>query len=314
MRFAAIFALAVALHAAGPRWPAGLDLYRPVPEDNRLTAAKIALGKRLFNDRWLSRDGSLSCASCHDRRKSFTDGWTVAEGVGGARGERNVPTIVNRAWGSRFLLDGRAATLEEQALLPIFNPKELGMTPEAVLELLRSSRYRSEFLTAFGDEPSLENASRALASYMRTILSGDSTHDRHVLSVSAQRGLGLFRGKARCTACHGGPNFTDEEFHNTGVAWRTGIVTDEGRAAITHVAGDRGAFKTPTLREVSRTAPYMHDGSAASLDEVIEFYDGGGQRNPGLDSKIRPLHLTGGEKQDLLAFLKSLAGRIQDGD
>jgi cytochrome c peroxidase len=233
--------------------------------------------------------------------------------VGGARGDRNVPTIVNRAWGSSFLLDGRAATLEEQALQPVLNPEELGMTPETVLELLRSSRYRSEFLTTFGAEPSLEDASRALASYMRTILSGDSPYDRHVLNADAQRGFGLFRGKAGCSACHAGPNFTDEEFHNTGVAWRTGIVTDEGRAGITHAIGDRGAFKTPTLREVSRTAPYMHDGSLGTLDEVIEFYDGGGQPNLGLDPKIRPLHLTGAEKQDLLAFLKSLAGRIQDG-
>jgi cytochrome c peroxidase len=313
MRFAAVFALAVALHAAGPRWPLGLDLYRPLPENNRLTPTEIALGKRLFNDRRLSRDGSLSCAGCHDRRRAFTDGRRVAEGVGGARGERNVPIIVNRAWGSSFLLDGRAATLEEQALQPIFNPKELGMTPETMLELLRSSRYRADFLAAFGDEPSLENASRALASYMRTILSGDSPYDRRVLSESAQRGLALFRGKAGCNACHAGPNFTDELFHNTGIAWRTGIVTDEGRAGVTHAAADRGAFKTPTLREVSRTAPYMHDGSLATLDEVIEFYDGGGQRNPGLDARIRPLHLTASEKQDLVAFLQSLAGRTRDG-
>ncbi len=234
--------------------------------------------------------------------------------MGGARGERNVPIIVNRAWGSSFLLDGRAATLEEQALQPVFNPKELGMTPETILELLRSSRYRSEFLTTFGDEPSLDNASRALASYMRTILSGDSPYDRRILSEPAQRGLALFRGKAGCSACHAGPNFTDEQFHNTGIAWRTGIVTDEGRAGVTHADADRGAFKTPTLRDASRTPPYMHDGSLATLEDVIEFYNGGGQRNPGLDAKIRPLHLTDGEKQDLIAFLQSLAGRVRDGD
>ncbi len=153
--------------------------------------------------------------------------------MGGARGERNVPIIVNRAWGSSFLLDGRAATLEEQALQPIFNPNELGMIPDTMLDLLRSSRYRSEFRTAFGGEPSLENASRALASYMRTIVSGDSPYDRRVLSEPAQRGVALFHGKARCSECHAGPNFTDEDFHNTGIAWRTGVVTDEGRAIVT---------------------------------------------------------------------------------
>ena len=132
--FAFIFGLAVVLHTAAPRWPLGLDLYRPVPDDNRLTPAKIALGKRLFNNRRLSRDGSLSCAGCHDRRQAFTDGRRVAEGRGRRGGDQNVPILVNRAWGSSFLLDGRAATLEEQALQRIFNPKELGMTPETMLK------------------------------------------------------------------------------------------------------------------------------------------------------------------------------------
>jgi cytochrome c peroxidase len=319
MRIAALFAVTVVLYAAGPRLPLGVELYRPTPENNRLTPAKISLGRRLFFDRRLSRDGSLSCAGCHDARRALTDGRIVAQGVAGALGNRNTPIIVNRTWGESFFLDGRAATLEQLALQPILNPKELGMTGDAVLSLMRAS-YRSRFRAAFGSEPSLELTAKAIASYVRTIVDGDSPFDRYAtgdasaLSESARRGLVLFQGKAGCGQCHSGPNLTDEEFHNTGVAWRTGTLTDEGRFAVTHAAVDRGAFKTPTLREISRTAPYMHDGSIGTLDEVIEFYDGGGQRNPGLDARIRPLHLTDVEKQDLFAFLKSLAGRIQDGD
>ncbi len=279
--------------------PLGLDLYRPVPEDNRLTRAKIALGRRLFHDRRLSRDGSLSCASCHDPRRAFTDGRRVAQGLGGARGGRNTPAIVNRAWGASFFWDGRTVTLEQQVLQPILSPKELGMTQEAVLAVTRA--------------PSLEVVAQALASYVRTIVAGDSAFDRGTLSDSARRGLALFHGKAGCGACHAGSLFTDEQFHNTGIAWRTGVLTDEGRAGVTHADRDRGAFKTPSLREVARTAPYMHDGGLATLEQVIDYYDRGGQRNPGLDSRLRPLHLFPAEKQDLVTFLRSLTGRVRDG-
>jgi cytochrome c peroxidase len=308
-----LIGVAAALHAAAPRLPLGLDLYRPAPEDNRVTPDKIALGRRLFHDRRLSRDGSLACATCHDSRRAFTDGRGVAQGIGGVRGERNTPTIINRAWGASFFLDGRSATLEEQVLQPILDAKELGMTPEALLALIRSSRYRSQFRAAFGGaEPSIELAARALASYVRTIVAGDSDFDQDKLSPSARRGLALFQGKAGCIACHPGPLFTDEQFHNTGVAWRSGVLTDEGRARVTKAPQDLGAFKTPTLREIARTAPYMHDGSFASLEQVIDYYDRGGQKNPGLDSRLRPLHLSASEKQDLLAFLRALTGRIQD--
>ena len=318
MRFATLLLFAVALHAAAPRLPLGLDLYRPVPEDNRLTPAKIALGRRLFNDRRLSRDGSLSCAGCHDPRRAFVYGRRVAQGVDGARGDRNVPIIVNRAWGASFFLDGRAATLEQQVLQPILDPRELAMTADGVLALARSA-YRSQFRAAFGSEPTMDHVARALASYVRTIVAGDSPYDRYLagdrsaLSEAAQRGLALFRGKAGCSGCHISPNFTDEQFHNTGVAWRTGALADEGRARVTGAPEDRGAFKTPTLREVTRTAPYMHDGSFAALDRVIDYYDRGGQKNPGLDTRLRPLHLSAVEKQDLLVFLGTLAGRITDG-
>jgi cytochrome c peroxidase len=324
-----VFGAAI-LQAAGPRLPPGLDLYRPVPEENPITPAKIALGRRLFHDRRLSRDGSRSCASCHDPRRAFTDGRTLAVGPAGAVGRRNVPTIVNRAWGRSFFWDGRASTLEQQALLPILNPIELGALPDDVVTLSRSRAYRDDFQKAFGADPVLDDVARALATYVRTIVAGDSPYDRFAagdesaLGRSARRGLGLFTGRAGCAACHSGPTFTDEQFHNTGVAWRpstgSGQVpstgsepSDIGRAAVSGRDDDRGAFKTPTLREVARTAPYMHDGSLATLDEVIDYYDRGGQRNPGLDSMLRPLGLTLQDKRDLGAFLGSLTGRVSDG-
>ena len=163
------------------------------------------------------------------------------------------------------------------------------------------------------------DVSRALASYVRSILSGDSAYDRFVsgdrgaLSLEQQEGLQIFRGKANCTACHVGPTFTDERFHNTGVAWRSGSLLDVGRAAVTGNDHDRGAFKTPSLREVARTAPYMHDGSLTTLEGVIDYYDRGGNVNPELDTDVRPLRLTAREKNAIRTFLESLGGTILDG-
>jgi cytochrome c peroxidase len=272
--------------------PLGLDLYLPHPEDNALTAEKIELGRRLFFDRRLSRDGSIACASCHDPERTFSDGRAVAIGVFGRVGRRNAPALINRGYGRAFFWDGRVATLEEQVLKPIQDSNEMDMTlPEAAERVSLS----------------IEEVSRALASYVRSLLSGDSAFDRFVngdrraLSSEEEAGLRLFRGKGNCVACHVGPNFTDERLHNTGVAWRDGRLAEKG-------AG-RGDFKTPTLREVARTAPYMHDGSLTTLEDVIAYYDRGGNRNPGLDSELRPLRLSTAEKQALVAFLASLSGR-----
>lgn len=313
MRWIAWCVFAAALHGADFAPLSGLDRYRPAPDENPLTPRKIALGRRLFGDRRLSRDGSLSCASCHRPSQAFTDGKRVARGVAGARGDRNVPTIVNRAWGSAFFWDGRAGTLEEQALQPILNSKELGMTAEGILSVVGSPAYARDFRAAFGSRATLTLVARALASYVRTVVSGDSPYDRRTLNPAAQRGMKLFFGKAGCSACHAGPNFTDEQFHNTGVAWRTGSPADIGRAAVTGAAQDQGAFKTPTLRDVARTGPYMHDGSFATLAEVVDYYDRGGQKNAGLDAALRPLHLTAEEKAEIVAFLESLTGRIETG-
>ena len=317
----ALFAALAPAMLAEIRLPLGLDLYRPIPEDNPITAEKVKLGKKLFGDKLLSRDRSLSCKGCHQPKKAFTDGRAKAVGVYGRKGPRSVPTLVNRAYGRTFFWDGRTSTLEEQVVKPIESESEMDMTlGEAVDRLKRKSRYRKMFQQAFHREPNGEDLARALASYVRTIYSGDSPFDRYIygkrgtLSDQQRRGLRIFRGKGNCTACHIGPTFSDEEFHNTGVAWRDGKLQDEGRFAITGEAELKGAFKTPTLREAARTAPYMHDGSLATLQDVINFYSDGGRKNPHLDEEIKPRNLTGQEKQDLLAFLKSLTGTIQQGN
>ena len=303
------------------RLPLGLDLYRPIPEDNPVTAAKVKLGKKLFGEKLLSRDHSLACKGCHQPKRAFTDGRAKAIGVYGRQGSRSVPTLVNRAYGLAFFWDGRTSTLEEQVIKPIESEAEMDMTVgEAVDRLKRKSRYRKMFQQAFRREPNGEDLARALASYVRTIYSGDSPFDRYIygkrgaLTDQQRRGLRIFRGKGNCTACHIGPTLTDEDFHNTGVAWRDDKIQDEGRSAITGEPELKGAFKTPTLRETARTAPYMHDGSLATLQDVINFYSDGGRKNPHLDEEIKPRNLTSQEKQDLLAFLQSLTGTIEQGN
>ncbi len=302
------------------RPPLGLDLYRPIPEDNPPTFEKVKLGKKLFGDKLLSRNRSLACKGCHQPKKAFTDGRARAVGVYGRKGNRSVPTLVNRAYGRAFFWDGRTSTLEEQVVKPIESESEMDMTvPEVVERLNRKRRYRKMFRQAFGREINGEDLARALASYVRTIYSGDSPFDRYIygdrnaLSGEARRGLRIFRGKGNCTACHVGPTLSDEEFHNTGVAWRNTKFLDDGRYAVTKQEKDRGKFKTPTLREIARTAPYMHDGTFITLEDVIDFYSDGGRENPYRDEEIRSLKLTAPGKKELLAFLKSLTGRVSEG-
>jgi cytochrome c peroxidase len=262
------------------------------------------LGRKLFFDKRLSRNGTLGCASCHDPKRAFSDGQVVARGINGTEGARNAPTLINRGYGSSFFWDGRADSLEHQTLQPILNPIELGLT-EAELE--RRTGMKTRDVTA------------ALASYVRTIRSGDSRFDQYAagrtdsLNAVERAGLKLFRGNGGCTTCHIGPNFSDEQFHNTGVAWREGSLADEGRFAVSGNSRDHGAFKTPTLREIARTAPYMHDGSLATLEDVVEFYSEGGRQNPYLDPGIRPRKFTPREKRALVAFLQSLNGQILEG-
>lgn len=310
-----------ATERAGPffsRLPVGARVQLPVPADNHITRAKVELGRTLFFDTRLSRDGSLACASCHKPARAFTDGRPTAVGVGGQVGRRNAPTLVNRAYGRSLFWDGRVRTLEEQALLPLTSPNELGNTHEEIVRRLSSSQpYRRRFAQAFGtEEVTIERVAAAIASFERTLVSGDSPFDRYrelgdsaAVSAEARRGLEIFLGRARCVLCHDGQLFTDERFHNSGVAFRDGALADSGRYIVTGRPEDLGAFKTPTLREIERTAPYMHDGSLAALEEVIEFYDRGGNGNPHLDPLLTPLSLTATEKHALVAFLRSLNGR-----
>ena len=273
--------------------PLGLDLYMPVPEDNPVTDDKVEIGRRLFNDRRLSRDGTVSCASCHEPDRAFSDGRPVAVGVLGRTGRRNSPALVNRGYGRAFFWDGRVRTLEELVLQPIQDPDEMDLT-------LGEASTRAGL--------PVSEISHALASYVRSLLSGDAPFDRFVngdreaLSPEQQRGLQVFRGKGNCASCHAGPTFSDERLHNTGVAWRDGRLSDQGAA--------RGDFKTPTLREIVRTAPYMHDGSLTALDDVVEHYNRGGRANPFLDVEMRPLGLTETDKRELIAFLGALSGTM----
>jgi cytochrome c peroxidase len=276
------------------------------------TAAKVALGKRLFFDTSLSIDEWISCSSCHDPGHGFSDPRRFSVGVLGFRGKRHAPTLLGRGLGESQFWDGRAGTLEEQVVQPITNPEEMGMTMEVLLARLnRDPSYRG--LTR-------ESLADALASYVRTLRSEGSDFDFFisgwpmVFSDQELEGLRLFRGKAQCYVCHAGNQFTDESFHNTGVAWNNGALQDEGRAAITGKQYHRGAFKTPSLRDVGSRGPYMHDGSLLTLEDVIEFYDRGGNPNPYLDENIVPLHLSPAEKKALLAFLRrGLTGSIREG-
>lgn len=298
-------------------WPLGLEPDFLVSMDNPITESKVRLGKRLFFDERLSKDGSMSCATCHDPAQGFSNGSAVAEGVLGLKGNRNVPSIINRLFGRSQFWDGRSETLESQALGPLLNPIEMAMSKELLLERLKGDTvYQWLFEDAFDSVPTLDGVGKAIASFERTLLSGSTPFDRYewngekeALNESAIRGLALFRGKARCSTCHIGTNLTDEKFHNLGAGKGEGQ-KDPGLAGVTKNSADFGKFKTPTLRNITLTAPYMHDGSLATLEDVIVFYDQGGRPNPNLDKEIKTLELTDQDKADLLEFLKSLTGPV----
>lgn len=276
------------------------------PKDNPPTPEKISLGKQLYFDGRLSADNKVSCATCHDPAKGFSNGDQFATGVEGQKGGRNSPTIINSAYGNLQFWDGRAKSLEDQAMGPVQNPIEMKMTLDDVVKKLNAiDGYKKQFQQVFGTDVTADGMAKAIAAYERTVLSGDAPYDKFkagdkaALSEAAARGLKLFLGKANCSACHSGASFTDNGFHNIGVPGK-----DEGRAAINKSEGDKGAFKTPTLREIARTAPYMHDGSMKTLEEVVAHYNKGGTPHPQLDEEIFPLKLTETEAADLVTFLK----------
>jgi len=308
--------LALGCGAANPpgvrRAPLGLDELMTIPAANPSTAAKVALGERLFFERSLSLDHSLSCASCHRPDRVFSDTSATSVGVGGRRGRRNAPTLINRAYARSLFWDGRVTTLEEQVIHPIQDSLEMALPlGDLVSRLAGDASYRADFRGAFGADPSATRVAFALASYVRTLRSADAPVDRWragdttAMSAPARLGMTVFMGKGNCTGCHVGPNFSDEQFHNTGVAWRTGMPVDSGRFSVTGDPADVAAFKTPTLRAVACTAPYMHDGSLGTIEDVIDFYDRGGHANPRLDDEIHPLHLSSAEKHGLASLLRS---------
>jgi cytochrome c peroxidase len=310
----------LALPSDRPPLPYGMPLYMPGAAGVPLDARAAALGRALFFDPRLSADGRVSCASCHDPARAFTDGRRVSTGVHGAAGTRNAPTLVNRAFGEAQFWDGRVRTLLEQVLHPIEDPREMGLSRDvAAARIAADATYTAWFRDVAGDVVNARSLAVSLAAYVASIMSGDAPFDRWTagdtlaLDAEARHGRRLFDGRARCSLCHRGPNFTDEQFHNTGIAWRAGLPADSGRFAVTAAPRDIGAFKTPTLREIEHTAPYMHDGSLRTLDDVVEFYDRGGIANIALDRQLVPLGLTTVEKRALVAFLRSLSGRVREG-
>lgn len=297
--------------------PFGLDeSAMAIPDDNPLTKEKIELGRLLFFDKRLSKDNTVACASCHMPQFAFTDGQRVSTGIRGQKGGRSAPASLNRLFSKGQFWDGRAATLEEQSVGPFINPVEHGFAnhDEMVAKMKKVQGYRKLFQQVFGTDITIDGVGKAIASFQRTILSGNSPADRFdmgqeekAISPEAQRGLELFRGKARCTKCHSGFNFTDEKFHNLGIGWDNNKV-DLGRYMVTKNPEDIGAFKTPTLREIARSAPYMHDGRFKTLEDVVNFYNQGGVKNPHQDELIIPLELTDQEKRDVVEFLHTLNG------
>jgi cytochrome c peroxidase len=321
-----------------------------IPADNPQSSEKIELGKQLFKDKRFSADGSISCASCHHPDKAFTDGLPVAQGLNGQLGTRNAPTVLNAVFYETLFLDGRANSFEDQALGPFINPIEHGLlNHQAIVDVVQNDLiYTQQFKKVFAvqkNEIKIGYMTKAIASYERTLISGDSLFDRYlfgrdhsVLSASAERGLGVFKNKGNCVTCHeiswNNALFTDNRFYNIGVGFnRLTPVLDEfiasinqginpdgfpltalqrselGRFSVTKQVADIGRFKTPTLRNIALTAPYMHDGSMLTLEEVIEHYDKGGDKNKFIDTKIFPLQLTKQEKQDLVAFMKALTSQ-----
>ncbi len=305
--------------------PLGLPAL-PIPEDNPPTEKTIALGRKLFYDTGLSADGKLSCASCHGPANGFADPRRFSVGFENKTGDRNAPTVINSAYSPLQFWDGRAATLEAQAAGPIANPVEMNLPHEqCVAKLNAEPAYVKLFDEAFGPGgATMLRMQNAIASFERTVLAGNSPFDRYqygkdpkAMSPEAIRGLAIFKdvNRGNCAVCHtiGETDalFTDGKFHNLGSGMdANGEVKDLGRFKETKIETDRGAFKTPTLRNIEKTAPYMHDGSQKSLKAVIDFYVGGGNSNLYRDKEIKELKLTGRDREDLVEFMKALTGEL----
>ncbi len=298
----------------------------PVPADNPPTTETIALGRRLFYDPILSADNTVSCSTCHSPSHGFSDARAVSLGVQQQPGTRNSLTALNSVYFHQEFWDGRAASLEAQVEGPVQNPAEMGNSFRGVEKKLNADpSYRVQFAQAWGPGPiQFQMVEKSIASFERTLVSGNSPfdrwkygHDENAVSAAVKRGFVVFTAqqKGNCAACHSvgadSALFTDNKFHNIGVGVDFGKFKDDGVFSVTHNVNDRGKFKTPSLRNIALTAPYMHDGSMKTLKEVMDFYIGGGNSNSNLDSEVHKLDfLTRGERSDLLEFLNSLTGEM----
>lgn len=325
-----------------------------IPEDNPLTLAKIELGRQLYFDRRFSAGNEVSCADCHHPSFGYAKDTQFGVGIKGQTGNRNSPTSFNRIISKAQFWDGRADSLEAQAVGPIQNPIEMGFTHEKAVAFIKATPgYKVQFVKIFGREPNIDDVGRAIASFERTLVTGESPYDPYErlrrfqetfaddledlealkedneelytrfvelkkaadanpMSESAKRGRDLFFStKSNCSACHVGVNFTDELYHNLGVGMDQ-KEPDLGRFAVTKDPKDTGAFKTPSLRNIAQTGPYMHDGSQKTLMEVVEWYAKGGHPNKHLSEKIQKLDLSEQDKQDLVAFMEALTGPLPE--
>ncbi|MEL7496848.1 MAG: cytochrome c peroxidase [Planctomycetota bacterium] len=289
------------------------------PDDNPVTFSKIALGRQLFFDPILSTNDQVACATCHRPEHGLASKEPVAIGIKGRKGTRNAPSILNAAYAKSLTWDGRDADLEAQVLGPLTNENELGNDLDAIIKKLKSDpNYPELFAKAFEVKPetavTVDHLAKAIASFERVLISGNNGVDRFrrkdysALSQEARSGMWLFESRGGCWKCHNGPNLSDEHFHNTGVSFGS-TERDRGRMLITNVDSHAFQFRTPPLRNVAQTAPYMHDGSIGTLREVVEFYNrGGAPDDPQLDKKLKPLGLTEEEVGFLVAFLEALSG------
>ena len=298
--------------------PEGLPTFS-IPSDNPVTKGKVELGKQLFFDKRLSKNDSIACADCHRVDEGWSDPRTNSIGFACIPTERNSQSILNAGYSTFLFWDGRSMSLEDQAVIPITNPDEMGMDSldEVVEKISKIKGYTDQFDLVFDDGITSKNIGDAISAFERTLVGGNSPYDQFVngdqtaLSESAMRGKEVFFNQGHCNACHSGPLFTDNGFHNIGVghdgdqaAEDRWDMDDNGRFKVTGRKGDTGSFKTPSLRDIHLTAPYMHGGQFETLEEVVEFYDRGGEKNPQLDEEMFPLKLTDQQKTDLVEFLR----------
>jgi cytochrome c peroxidase len=292
----------------------------PQPADNKMTTVRIELGRQLWFDPRLSSNGTRSCASCHSPTAGWADGETFSKGLNGKPLARHTPTIVNIGYNTSHSWDGRAPTLEAQIPPVLKNPNVMGTDLEKLLIWMNQEHtYKPVFDAAYpGEQINVTTLAKAIATFERSMISRNSSFDRWVagdpaaLNLSQKRGMALFmdRNKTNCIACHSAPNFMDNGFHNIGLAQFGTENADVGRYNQKPVAINKGAFKTPTLRDIEHSAPYFHDGSAKTLMDVVEHYAKGGEVRTNLSPNMKPLDLTQSDKEDLVAFMKALSSPL----